>query len=101
MIEQLAVRRYYIDIIEFNLVEKERYSITHPTKKPIKLFEYLIETYTNSNAFVLDNCFGSGTTGVACEKLNRHWIGIEISEKYCEIARKRISQEANQLKLFK
>jgi len=50
---------------------------------------------------VLDPFFGTGTTGVVCEELNRRWIGIEISEKYCEIAAKRISNEAKQLKLFR
>ena len=73
----------------------------HPTPKPVFLIKELLCVHSNPNDLILDPFFGSGTTGVACEKLNRRWIGIEISEKYCEIARKRISQEANQLKLFK
>ena len=52
--------------------------------------EYLIKTYTNECETVLDNCMGSGTTGVACKKTGRHFIGIEKDEKYFEIAKKRI-----------
>ena len=72
----------------------------HPTQKPIKLMEYLIKTYTNENETVLDFTIGSGTTAIACERLNRRWIGIEIEEKYCEIAAKRIENERKQLKLW-
>lgn len=64
----------------------------HPTQKPVALFEYLIKTYTNEGDLVLDNCAGSGTTGVACKNLNRNFILIEQEEKYCEIARKRIDE---------
>lgn len=62
----------------------------HPTQKPVALFEYLIKTYTNEGDLVLDNCIGSGTTAVAAKRTGRHFIGIELSEEYCEIARKRI-----------
>jgi site-specific DNA-methyltransferase (adenine-specific) len=62
----------------------------HPTQKPLELMEYLIKTYTNEGETVLDNCMGSGTTGVACKKLNRNFIGIEKDEKYFEIAKNRI-----------
>ena len=72
----------------------------HPTQKPVELMEYLIKTYTNENDAVLDFCIGSGTTAAACERLKRKWIGIEIEEKYCEIAAKRIEAERKQLKLF-
>jgi len=72
----------------------------HPTQKPEQLFMYLINTYTQEKWTVLDNCIGSGTTAVACERLNRRWIGIEIEEKYCEISAKRIENERKQLKLF-
>ena len=65
----------------------------HPTQKPVALFEYLIKTYTNEGDLVLDNCAGSGTTGVACKNLNRNYILIEISEKYCSIARQRLRQD--------
>ena len=63
----------------------------HPTQKPIALMEYLIKTYTNEGETVLDNCMGSGTTGVACKKTGRHFIGIEKDEKYFEIAVSRVS----------
>ena len=65
----------------------------HPTQKPVALFRYLIKTYTNEGNIVLDNCIGSGTTAVACKQLGRHYIGFEISEKYCEIAKQRLEQE--------
>jgi len=64
----------------------------HPTQKPLSLLEYLIKTYTNEGDLVLDFTCGSGTTLVACEKLNRRWIGIEIEEKYCEIDKRRIEE---------
>ena len=63
----------------------------HPTQKPVALFEYLIKTYTNEGDFVLDNCVGSGTTAVACLNTKRNFIGIDISEEYCKIARKRFN----------
>ena len=63
----------------------------HPTQKPVALFEYLIKTYTNEGDLVLDNCMGSGTTGVACKNLNRNFIGIELDPEYFKIAEKRIS----------
>ena len=66
---------------------------THPTQKPVKLMEYLIQTYTNKGDIVLDFTCGSGTTCVAAKNLNRRFIGIELEEKYCEIARQRLAQE--------
>ena len=63
----------------------------HPTQKPVALFEYLIKTYTKEGEIVLDNCMGSGTTGVACLKTNRNFIGIEKDDKYFEIAYNRIT----------
>ena len=62
----------------------------HPTQKPVALFEYLIKTYTNEGDTVLDNCMGSGTTGVACVNTNRNFIGIELDEGYFKIAQSRI-----------
>ena len=64
----------------------------HPTQKPVELLEYLIKTYTNENDLVLDNCMGSGSTGVACKNLNRNFIGIELDEKYFNIAKERIDK---------
>ena len=62
----------------------------HPTQKPVKLLEYLIRTYTLENETVLDNTMGSGSTGVACVKSNRNFIGIELDENYFNIAKDRI-----------
>jgi len=67
----------------------------HPTQKPIALFEYLIKTYTNEGETVLDNCMGSGTTGVACVNTNRKFIGIEKDEKYFTISVDRINKILN------
>ena len=65
----------------------------HPTQKPVPLMEYLIKTYTNEGETVLDNCMGSGTTGVACMNTNRNFIGIELDKKYFEIAKERMNHE--------
>jgi len=62
----------------------------HPTQKPVALFEYLIKTYTNKGDLVLDNCAGSGTTGVACSNLNRNFILIEKESEYIKICEERI-----------
>ena len=70
-----------------------RLGTLHPTQKPVALFEYLIKTYTNEGDLVLDNCAGSGTTGVACKNLKRNFILMELGEEYCKIARTRLSQE--------
>lgn len=70
----------------------------HKWEQPVKFFEHFVEFLTNKDDKILDCYLGSGTTAVACEKLNRRWVGIEISEKYCEIAKQRIKAEYNQLK---
>ena len=62
----------------------------HPTQKPVDLLEYLIKTYTNKGMTVLDNCMGSGSTGVACVNTNRNFIGIELDNNYYHIAADRI-----------
>jgi len=77
--------------------ERERW---HPTQKPIALIIWILENYSQENNLILDPFLGSGTTAVACEKLNRRWIGIEINPEYCEIAKKRIQDETKQGKLF-
>lgn len=63
----------------------------HPTQKPVALMEYLIRTYTNDGETVLDNCMGSGTTGVACKNTGRKFIGIERDPEYFRIAQERIN----------
>lgn len=64
----------------------------HPTQKPVALMEYLIRTYSNEGDIVLDNCMGSGTTGVACVNTGRNFIGIEKDREYFKIARRRIRE---------
>ena len=83
--------RYPKQVLRFNRVDKRHY--VHPTQKPVDLCEYLIKTYTNEGDIVLDNCMGSGTTGVACKNLNRKFIGIELDEEYFKIAEQRIKGE--------
>ena len=67
----------------------------HPTQKPVALFEYLIRTYSNEGDTILDNCMGSGTTGVACINTNRKFVGIEKSESYFKMSRERIERAFN------
>lgn len=64
----------------------------HPTQKPVELLEYLIKTYTKENQCVLDNCMGSGSTGVAAVNTDRNFIGIELTDKYFQIAKERIDE---------
>ena len=82
---------YPNDVLYFDSVGKPE----HPTQKPVALYEYLIKTYTNKGETVLDNCMGSGTTGVACVNTNRNFIGIELDDKYFDIAKQRISEVRN------
>jgi DNA modification methylase len=81
-------KRYPKQVIEFGIVER---GTQHPTQKPVALMEYLIRTYTNEKETVLDNTMGSGTTGVACKKNNRRFIGIEQDVGYFNIAVTRIA----------
>ena len=80
------------DVLEIKAIHGSAKRL-HPTQKPIELFEYLIKTYTNEGETVLDNCMGSGTTGVACKNLNRNFIGMELDDKYFKIAEQRIIKE--------
>ena len=80
--------RYPTNILEFKCVDN--YSRKHPSEKPVDLLEYIIKTYTNKNETVLDNCMGSGSTGVACKNTNRKFIGIELDNTYYRIAEERI-----------
>lgn len=80
--------KYPKTILEFsNAVRKGNF---HPTQKPVALMEYLIKTYTNENDLILDFTMGSGSTGVACLNTNRRFIGIELDEKYFNIAKERL-----------
>jgi site-specific DNA-methyltransferase (adenine-specific)/modification methylase len=83
--------RYPTDVVYFKTAESEG-KVYHPTQKPVALLEYLIKTYTKENELILDNCMGSGSTGVACLNTNRKFIGIEKDDNYFEIAKKRIEE---------
>ena len=86
---------YPINILKFSRDKKT----VHPTQKPVALLEYLIKTYTQPNELVLDFTMGSGSTGVACVNCDRDFIGIELNEKYYNIAVERIKKEEGQSKL--
>lgn len=86
--------RYPRSVLYFKTAESEGKS-QHPTQKPVALMEYLVRTYTNEGNAVLDNCMGSGTTGVACANIGRKFIGIERDDTYFDIAKSRIEQAFN------
>ena len=86
-------KKYPRQVLEF----KRPHPPIFPTQKPVDLCEYLIKTYTNEGDLVLDNCMGSGSTGVACKNLNRRFIGIELDENYFNIAKKRIEDAEEEL----
>ena len=75
------VWKYQRDCLKSNL---------HPTQKPVLLLENLINTFSNENDLIMDNCMGSGSTGVACSNTNRNFIGIESDKNYFNIAKDRI-----------
>lgn len=87
--------RYPTDVIKFSnwngtIFGKNVSHIKHATAKPVDLLEYLIKSYSNPGDTILDNCMGSGSTGVACVNTNRDFIGIELDDKYFSIAKDRI-----------
>jgi DNA modification methylase len=84
-------KRYPRDIIKIKGDERGTEGRVHSTQKPVELMEYLIKTYTNEGEVVLDFTMGSGSTGVACVNTNRDFIGIELDDKYFEIAKERIN----------
>ena len=85
-----STEKYPTSILKF---QKPHPSISvHRTQKSVELLEWLINTYTDEGETVLDNCMGSGSTGVACVNTNRNFIGYELDEKYFEIAEKRINE---------
>lgn len=86
-------RRYPKQILKYTSIPEKR---EHPTQKPVALCEYLIKTYTNQGDVVLDNCMGSGTTGVACINTGRRFIGIEKDDHWFEVARDRIERAFNE-----
>jgi len=86
--------RYPVNILNFAVVNNDNSGGDkfHPNQKPVDLMEYLIRTYTNEGDAILDNCMGSGTTGVACRNLGRNFIGIERDQEFFETAEKRINE---------
>ena len=86
-----STERYPRSVLTFPS-DKQRSNL-HPTQKPVALMEYLIRTYTNEGDIVFDNCMGSGTTGVACMRTGRRFIGMELDAGYFEVARTRIAAE--------
>jgi site-specific DNA-methyltransferase (adenine-specific) len=86
-----STERYPRSVLKFS--SNKQKSKLHPTQKPVELMEYLIKTYTNKNETVLDNCMGSGSTGVACVNTNRNFIGIEMDDNYFKIAEERINKK--------
>lgn len=82
-------QNYPRQILDFSL---HNHGLIHPTQKPVDLLEYLIKTYTNEGMVVLDNCAGSGSTSIACEKSNRYWFCIENNEEYTQKSIERILQ---------
>lgn len=86
-----STEKYPTSIMKF---QKPHPSVcVHPTEKPVALLEYLVKTYTNEGDVVLDNCMGSGSTGVACQNTNRKFIGMELDEDYYKLACERIKKE--------
>jgi site-specific DNA-methyltransferase (adenine-specific) len=81
--------RYPTEVLYFDTPIRAKQ--VHPTQKPVELCEWLIQTYTNPNEIVLDNCAGSGTTGVAAQNLGRRFIGFEKDKAYFESAKERLN----------
>ena len=84
--------RHPTSVIDLPVVNNDSAEKIHPNQKPVELFEYLIRTFTDKGAVVLDNCIGSGTTAIACLKSGRHFIGIEQDAEYCRLANERIAR---------
>lgn len=84
-----STERFPRDVLTFSWDTQK--SALHPTQKPIKACKYFIATYTNVDDVVLDNCMGSGTTGLACLQIGREFIGMEKEQKYFEIAERRLT----------
>lgn len=90
--------RYPTSVIDISVVNNDSTEKIHPNQKPVELFEYLIRTFTDGGAVVLDNAIGSGTTAIACLNTDRYFIGIEKDVQFCQLANKRISQHKHALK---
>ena len=93
--ENIDGKRCPLTVLNFN--GEHNKGKLHPTQKPVALLEYLIKTYSNEGDTVLDNCMGSGSTGVACVNTNRNFIGIELDENYFNVAKERIEGAVNDI----
>ena len=82
IVENKDGKRLPTTVLKFNRIERPK----HPTQKPVDLLEWIVKTYTNEGETVLDNCMGVGSTGEACKKTNRNFIGIELDKTYFDIA---------------
>lgn len=84
----LTNEKYPLNLVDIPKEHPQKY---HPTQKPVDLLQWLIKTYTNPGEVVLDNCMGSGSTGVACVNTGREFIGMELDPGYFDIAVERIA----------
>lgn len=96
-LQEHSFKKRLPDLIDFRRIPPTK--LHHPTEKPKTLISWIIENNSDTNDIIFDPFIGSGTTAIACERLNRRWIGIEISKEYCDIAVDRIKKETAQLKL--
>lgn len=91
---------YPKSVLHFKQIGSSAAERLHSTQKPVALLEYLIKTYTNEGEMVLDNCMGSGSTGIACINTQRDFVGIELDEDYFKIASDRIEKAQQQITLY-
>jgi len=96
--ERVLKQKYPQSILKIS--NASQFNKLHPTQKPVALFEYLVKTYSKENDLVLDNCAGSGTTGIACLNTNRQFIVMEKEQKYYDIILKRVAEHKKQTTLF-
>ena len=88
-----TTERYPRDVLRFPVMNNDDPLKFHPTQKPTALIEYFLRTYSNEGDVILDNCMGSGSTGIACLNADRYFIGIEMDADYYQKARKWIESE--------
>ena len=87
-----STERYPTSVLTYKTDKQKVDGKLHPTQKPVALLEWLVKTYTNEGETVLDNCMGSGSTGVACVNTGRKFIGIELDQGYFNVARERLNK---------
>lgn len=97
--EKIYNQWYPKNIINISNASSSKISL-HPTQKPVALFEYLIKTYTNEGDTVLDNCAGSGTTGIAALNTNRNYILMEQEQEYIDVINKRIAEHTQTVSIL-